>query len=315
MTRGNCDAQVLVLGATGKLGPHVVAALRGRGASVRAVGRDSARADAVLGTRATFVAADFADTAALVGEMERADAMLLLTPHGPRMADTQCALIDLAAKSGTRVVKVSGTSSGIRSDGPDACRQHYVAEQHLASSGIPWAVVRPNAFMQSLLPGMAASVRARGQISNPIGTAGLSLVDCADLGEAIAAVLIDPSHQGCCHVLTGPAAATYREIAAAITMETRKTVAVVDVTPTQAADAARAAGLGAWEAGHLEEMLALFAGGAAQYVTDEISALTGRPPRAVAEFVREHRDWFAASPPHPSEAAAPRPRKDTACAS
>jgi len=283
---------VLVTGATGKLGPHVVAALHARGVDVHATARDSRHAAEVLDPRTTFVAADFADTDVLAAELERADAVLLLTPHGPRMADTQCALIDLATKSRTRVVKVSGTSSGIRPDGPETCRQHHAAEQHLAQAEIPWAVVRPNAFMQTLLPAMAASIRDHGRISNPLGTAGLSLVDCADLGEAIATVLIDPAHQGCRHVLTGPTAPTFHEIAAAIAAETGKPVTVVDVTPSQAADAARARGLDAWEADHLQEMLALFAGGTAEDVTDDVRSLTGRAPRSVAEYIHEHRHLF-----------------------
>ena len=67
----------------------------------------------------------FDDSDVLRAELDAADALFLLTPHGPTMADTQNGLIDLAAKSGTRVVKVSGTSAGILSAPPDACRLHY----------------------------------------------------------------------------------------------------------------------------------------------------------------------------------------------
>jgi uncharacterized protein YbjT (DUF2867 family) len=208
---------VFVTGATGKLGPHVVASLVARGVPVRALVRDPERAAAVLPAATGLVPGDFTADATITTELDRADAMLLLTPHGPDMASVQEQLIHLAARTGTRVVKVSGTSAGIRPDGPDACRQHFTTEQYLAESGVPWAVVRPNGYMQTLLVGMAGTVRERGVIANPLGTAGISLVDCADVGAATAAVLTDPRHDGRHHVLTGPNAPTYAEIAAVIT--------------------------------------------------------------------------------------------------
>jgi len=146
--------------------------------------------------------------------------------------------------------------------------------------------------MQTLIVAMAGMVRERGMIANPLGSAGISLVDCADVGEAAAAVLTDPTHNGCHHVLTGPAAPTYAEIAAIIEEETGAAVGVIDVTPQQAGDAARARGLSDWEAGHLVEMLEMFRGGACEYVTDDLQTLTGRSPRSVRDFVRANRSLF-----------------------
>jgi len=283
---------ILVTGATGKLGPHVAAALVRRGEQVRALVRDPERAAAVLPREVELVSGEFADTAVVARELAAVDAMLLLTPHGPKMAAVQNGLIDLAAKVGTRVVKVSGTSAGIRADGPDACRQHFESEQHLATAGVPWSVLRPNGFMQTLIAAMAGTIRERGIIANPLGSAGISLVDCADVGEAAAVVLTDPAQDGRHHVLTGPAAPTYAEIAKVIEEETGVAVGVVEVTPQQAGDAARARGLSDWEAGHLAEMLEMFRSGASEYVTDDVQALTGRPPRSVRDFVRDNRRLF-----------------------
>lgn len=283
---------VFVTGATGKLGPHVIASLVARGERVRALVRDPGKARPLLPADAELVQGDFAAIPTVEAELAAADTMLLLTPHGPDMAAVQNTLIDLATRAGTRVVKVSGTSAGISPDGPDACRQHFDAEQHLADSGVPWAVVRPNGFMQTLIVAMAATVRERGLIANPLGTAGISLVDCADVGAAAAAVLTDPRHDGRHYVLTGPAAPTYAEIAAVISEETGVDVKVLDVTPEQAGDAARARGLSDWEAGHLTEMLGMFRTGASEYVTTDVEELTGRRPRSVRDFVRDHRHLF-----------------------
>jgi NAD(P)H dehydrogenase (quinone) len=288
---------VLVTGATGRLGPHIVGALLAKDCRVRALTRDPGRAGEVLPGQADVVAGDLADPQALRGALRGISDLVLLTPHGPDMYDVQARLVDLAADVDVRVVKVSGTSSGIRPDGPDACRQHWLAEEHLRASGLPFAIVRPNAFMQTLLAGVAASVRQRGVVVNPLGSAGISIVDCADVGAATAEVVCNRRHDGSTAVLTGPAAPTYSEIAEEVETVTGRAVSVVDVTPQQAGEGARANGMSDWEAGHLAEMLAMFSTGASEYVTTDVQALTGRPPASAKDWIRRHADLFTQPAP------------------
>jgi uncharacterized protein YbjT (DUF2867 family) len=288
---------VLVTGATGRLGPHIVGALLAKDVRVRALTRDPGRAAVVLPGQADVVAGDLADPQALRAALTGISDLVLLTPHGPDMYDVQARLIDLAADVDVRVVKVSGTSSGIRPDGPDACRQHWLAEEYLRASGLPFAIVRPNAFMQTLLAGVAASVRQRGVVVNPLGSAGISIVDCADVGAATAEVICDRRHDGSTAVLTGPAAPTYREIVEEVETVTGRAVSVVDVTPQQAGEGARANGMSDWEAGHLAEMLAMFSTGASEYVTTDVQALTGRPPASARDWIRRHADLFTKPAP------------------
>jgi uncharacterized protein YbjT (DUF2867 family) len=284
---------VLLFGSTGRIGPHVARELAARGASVTALVRDPARAAAVLPAGVRLVPGDFAEAAAVQRAIDDATSLLLLTPHGPDMAATQQRLIDCAAKAGTRVVKISGTSSAIRADGPDAGRQHWQAEQDLAGRGVGFVILRPNAFMQTLLPPVAASVRSNGVVVNPLGPAGISLIDCADIGAAAATVLCDDRHDGQTFVLTGPAAPNYADIAAEIERVTGRAVTVVDTTPEAMADTARARGASEWEAGHLAEMLTLFRAGASEFVTDDTERLTGRRPRSVADYIADHASEFS----------------------
>jgi len=286
---------VLLLGATGRIGPHVARELVSRGVAVAALVRDPSRAAAVLPAAVALVAGDFHDDTAVQRALEGATSLLLLTPHGPDMAAAQQRLVGWAAKAGARVVKISGTSSAIRADGPDAGRQHWQVEQELAASGLGYVILRPNAFMQTLLPPVAATLQAKGVIRNPLGSAGISLIDCADIGEAAAEVLTDPGHDGTTYVLTGPAAPTYADIAATIEAITGRAVPVADVTPEEMADAARLRGASDWEAGHLAELLTRFRAGASEFVTDDVKRLIGRDPRSVADFVNDHRSDFTAA--------------------
>jgi uncharacterized protein YbjT (DUF2867 family) len=282
----------LVLGPTGHVGPHVVSALRAHGEPVRALVRDPDHAASVLPADVELIGGDLRDHESVAVALRGAAAMFLLTPHGPSMAEDQHRLIALARQHDVRVVKLSGTSAGIRPDGPDACRQHWEVEQDLANGRTPHVILRPNAFMQGLVAGLAAGVVATGELVNPLGTAGLSVIDCADIGDAAAAVLTDPAHDGHTYTLTGPSAPTYREIAQQIGEVFGVEVTVVDSSPRQVGQAMRSRGATAWEADHLTEMLTMFSRGASAYLTDHVEVLTGHPPRSLTDYLRGHAQHF-----------------------
>ena len=283
---------VLLFGATGRIGPHAARAIAARDVGVRALVRDPDRAADILPADVELIPGDFGDDASVGRALDGVDGVLLLTPHGPHMADTQLRLLGLARQAGTRVAKISGTSSVIDPDGPDAGRQHWQVEQELAASGLGYVILRPNAFMQTLLPAIATMLQAKGVILNPLGSAGISLIDCADIGDAAAEVLTDARHDGATYVLTGPAAPTYPDIAATIEAVTGRAVPVVEITPEEMAEGARSRGASDWEVGHLAEMLARFRAGASDFVTDDAKTLLGRDPRSVAGFIADHRSDF-----------------------
>jgi uncharacterized protein YbjT (DUF2867 family) len=284
----------LVLGATGHVGPHVVDALHRRGEPVRALVRDLDCARDVLADTTELLQGDYRDRRSIDRALRGVSGMFLLTPHGPSMAAEQLGLITAARDHDVRVVKLSGTSAGIRPDGPDACAQHWAVEQDLINGPTPWAILRPNAFMQGLIAGLVASATATGTINNPLGSAGLSAVDCHDIGEAAATVLCEPGHDGHTYVLTGPQAPTYRQIGQMIAREVGREITVVDTSPARVGDDLRARGLSEWDARHLTEMLTMFAAGTAENITQDVQRLTGHPPRSVAEFLATHAALFTA---------------------
>src|SRR5436189_5378361 len=112
----------LVLAASGRLGPSIVDALLAAGETVIAAVRDEARAATVLPEKARLAVGDFADRTWMSEQLDTVDSLVLLTPHGPDMADAQFAILNEAALHDVRVVKVSGTGPLIGPDGPDACR-------------------------------------------------------------------------------------------------------------------------------------------------------------------------------------------------
>lgn len=282
---------VLLLGATGTIGPHVVAGLRDRNAETRVLTRNASRARDILGPDIDLVEGDPGDDDTIIRAAKGAQSVFLLTEHSHDMSDLQLRVIRALRRSGTRIVKLSGTSSAINPDGPYTCRQHWEVEHVLAASGQPWSVVRPNAFMQTLIDNiMLPAIRATGAIPNAAGTSGISLIDGRDIGDVCADVLLNSEWESKTLVLTGPRAVTYADIAALVAQETGRDVATVEISPADVRENLLTRGMARWEAEHFEEMYQLFRDGESAFVTNDVERVLGRPPRTVEDYLREHRD-------------------------
>ncbi len=279
---------VLLLGATGTVGPHVVNGLLDRGEQPRVLTRNAAHARGVLPATVELVEGDPGDDETVMRATRGAQSVFLLTEHDHAMTDLQLRIIRALRRSGSRIVKLSGTSSAITPDGPYTCRQHWEVEQVLAGSGQPWSLVRPNAYMQTLIGQiMLPAVQATGRIPNAVGTAGISFIDARDVGEVCATVLLDSAWASQTLVLTGRRAVTFAEIADMVSQQTGRHVATTEITPADVRENLRGRGMAAWEAEHFQEMYQLFRDGQSEFVTDDVERVLGRPPRTVEDYLAE----------------------------
>lgn len=279
---------ILVLGATGNIGPHVVSALTREGVRPRVLVRNAARARTQFGIDADVIEGDLTDPAALTSAVDGVDSVFLLSPHSFAMADLQLGVIRALRRSGIRIVKLSGTSSAITPDGPYACREHWEIERVLQDSGQPFVILRPNSFMQVLVGQlMITALRATGTVINPIGTAGISLIDARDVGEVAAQVLTRHDWDGQVLALTGSRPVGYAELADLVSARTGNVATVVDVSLEQVRSSLIGRGMAEWEADHFCEMYELFKAGESEFVTDTVREVTGVEPRTIEAFLDE----------------------------
>jgi uncharacterized protein YbjT (DUF2867 family) len=286
---------VLVVGATGTVGPHVVRALAALGVPARALARDADRARAILPAGTDIRHGDPGDDDDLLAAADGAEALFLLSSHDHRMADLQLRIIRALRRTGIRIVKLSGTSSAINPDGPQACRQHWEIEHVLAASGQPYAVLRPNAFMQTLIDQiMLPAVKATGAIPNAIGTAGISFINAHDVGECAARVLTSRQWDRQSLVLTGPRAVGFAEIAGLVSAKTGQPVGTREITPADIRIQLEQRGMARWEAEHFQEMYQLFRDGRSEFVSGDVERLLGWPPGTVEDHLAAHPDLAVA---------------------
>ena len=279
---------VLVLGATGNVGPHVVAALNAAGSIPNVLVRDGDRAQKLLGDSAHVISGDVTDSAALAEAMTGVDSVLLLSPHSYSMADLQLRVIRDVRRTGARIVKVSGTSAAIQPNGPHACRQHWEVERVLVESGQPFVILRPNSFMQVLIgKQMIPALQTSGVVPNPIAGSGISFIDARDVGAVAAEVLLGHDWDGQTLELTGPRSVTYADIAGLVSTLLVRTVSTVETTPADVRATLIGRGMLEWEADHFQEMYQLFRDGESEQVTSTVEDVTGTPSRTIEAFLTE----------------------------
>lgn len=282
---------ILVTGATGNVGSHIVRGLSDRGAPVRAFVRDLDAARRKLGDGLDLVSGDFSNPSSIRRAVDGVEQVLLSVPNSPRQVEHEVNVIDVAAAAGVRrIVKLStiGAEIGSRLAFWD---WHARGEQHLRASEVPAVILRSNLYMSNLL-GSADQVRRDGRLYAPADRARVGMIDPLDTAAVAAAILTGRGHDGQTYVLTGPEAITFEDVASWLSAATGRQVEFVNVPDEAARAGLVAAGMPDWFAENLVIVFEMLRKGAAERLTDTVERLIGRQPRSFAEFAREHAQFF-----------------------
>lgn len=281
---------ILVTGGTGAVGSELLRLLSQAGIATRALTRNPQETRKLPGIR--WVAGDLAKPQTLPAVFEDAEQLFLLTSYYEDMVTLQHNAIVAARAAGvTHVVKVSAFAASDHSRAPIG-RWHYQVEKELQESGMGWTILRPHHFMQNLLA-QAEYVAKDGVVYSASGDGKIPYIDPRDIAAVAFVTLTQPGHVGKKYVLTGGEAMSYRQAAEIIGATIGKPVRFVDESPDQARARRVREGL---PPAVIESALAISAyqraGGKTVTITTTVADLTGRPPRTVGEFVREHAATF-----------------------
>jgi uncharacterized protein YbjT (DUF2867 family) len=158
-------------------------------------------------------------------------------------------------------------------------------------------VLRASGFMQNFLSPhpLGERIRRSGEIRTAAGDGRVAWIDVRDIAATVAAILLSDPVAGDArdHLLTGPEALSYPEAAAIITAFTGQQVRVVHASADEQAADLRAAGIPPAFATILATADAGVRPGREDQLSTAVLDLTGRPPRAFTQFVREHAARWA----------------------
>ncbi|WP_067682229.1 SDR family oxidoreductase [Nocardia miyunensis] len=280
---------ILVTGATGSIGRHLVRRLRQQDIPFRAFVRDPGRGREL---DCELAVGDFDDPDSIAAALSGVERVFLCSPGaGPGsqpMVAQQTRVIDAAVRAGVgRVVKVSVW--GARPGGLLAEGAHAEIEARLEASGLDWSIVQPSGFMQNFLTG-AGTFTDGGDLLGAYGSAGVSYIDCADIAACADVLLRGDLGSRQRFVLTGPEALTHTEIAARLSAALGRTISYIDRPPADFAADLVAQGVPARFAADVAALYAEVAGGALAGITSAVRDLTGRPATTFAEFLARERD-------------------------
>ncbi len=281
---------MLVIGGTSKIGAALLRELRGGGVPARALVRSQRSAETVRALGVQPVHGDLAQPTTVEEAMRGAQRVFLLSSPHPDADRWHTAAIDAARRAGVgSLVRLSVLGADPSSPARMA-RQHGLADHHLARSGVPHTILRPNYFAQNVLETVAPSVDPDGNLYASVGAARLSMVDTDDVAAVAAHVLTGTGHEGRVYNLTGPEALSYADVAARLAARSGRPVRYVDVPDDAVHAALTGLGMDPWTVEAVVELYASYRasgpGGWAARVTGTVQALTGRAPRSLDQVLR-----------------------------
>lgn len=286
---------LLVIGATGTVGRHLMRALRAAGHAPRVLAHRLATSEAARTLGGVPMAGDLNDRASLTRVFDGVERVFLLSPPDAREVALQTHAIEAAAAAGVRLlVKLSVTGADPASDNV-LQRDHGEIEARALALGLPSVFLRPTHFMQNLLAS-AASVAAEGRLYAP--PAGpLPLVHAADVAAVAARALLDDGHAGRAYEITGGEAHTYADVASTLAAALGRPVEHVELPADVVRGAMVGRGMPPWLADSLLDLYARSLRGEGTAPTPVVRAVTGRAPTTLAEFAREHAAAFRPAVP------------------
>jgi uncharacterized protein YbjT (DUF2867 family) len=274
----------LIFGASGNVGQLIARELAQAGHLIRkATSREPIAHDQVQ--------LDLTQPTTMDAALRRIDQAFLMSPPGlvPQNKFLN-PVIDAAKHQGVKKI-VLMTAMGVDFDDSIPLRQ---AELHLERSGLRYAIVRPNWFMQNFNSFWIEGIRSMGKIMLPTGQARGSFIDARDIGAVAAKLLMESTWDGAAYDLTGSQALNHDEVAAILSKASGKTIGYLDISEDQMRAPLIAAGLPPDYAEALLQILAAFKAGAAERVTDAVQTITGRAPISIEQYAQDYKSaWIS----------------------
>jgi uncharacterized protein YbjT (DUF2867 family) len=295
---------MILVTTAGKVGTEAVRSLILREVPVRVLARDPGKAKALADAGAEVAVGDLDVPASIDEAMAGVTAVILVSPAVPAQ---ELNVVASAARAGVgHIVKASSKASA---DSPIARRRgagagggrrgaarggpQAVFEAGLAASGLAHTLLRSNAYMQNVLA-LAPAIAATSRFGSAAGKGRTGMVDARDVGAVAAEIAASPaSHAGKTYWLSGPELISNYDVAAVLSELLGRAVTYTELSFEENKDAMIRAGVPAPVAEMNAQAFSLTADGDAEWVTDDVPAILGRPARSFGQFAADYALAFS----------------------
>ena len=277
---------IVVTGASGKLGHHVIRQLLKRvpAAQVVAAVRNIEKAPELTALGVHLREADYAKPATLATAFAGAEKVLLISSNevGARVAQHQ-AVIDASIAAG---VKLLAYTSLLRTDTSTLAlaADHLATEEAIRRSGLSFVFLRNGWYLENHTEALGPALE-HGAILGAAKEGRFSAATREDYATAAAAVLAGQGHENKVYELAGDESYTLAELAAEVSKAAGTTVVYQDLTQKEYEAALLGFGLPAPVAAILADSDAGAATGELESTARDLHTLIGRPTTTLAQAV------------------------------
>ena len=287
--------RILITGASGNIGREIVGRLKERQIDFTAASRDESYFPPEIRQRHF----DFSQSPLLEYLCKDVDVLFLLIPLSQSMKDYARRAIEAAQKSGVQFI-LFNSMLGADPDSSYLLQQvHGEIENLLDMSGVPWAAIRGNRFMQGFVRYHLEALR-QGAIFLPESDAKSSFVDTRDVADVAVDILLNTmKHERKVYSLTGPEALTIEEMVGEISKIMGHRIAYVPVTEGAARHRMLREGGDLWTTEAILSQYRAAREGVTSTISSHYRDLRGVEPRRFADSVLEMADFLREGSPGP----------------
>ena len=219
------QTNVLVIGATGKVGSEVVELLQNKAqVNVVAAVRSNEQRERFASKSVDTTFFDFDDLQSIQSAVTGIDSLLLLTGYTVDMMRHSKRVIDSAKQAGVKHIVHIGASGNPTTEVAH-WGWHKMIEAYIEQQGFSYTHLRPEAFMQNIT---AFGWLQKDSLTSLIGDAVWSWVDVRDVAAIAAEALAEPEHFKGQVIELGYHAATIEDVSEYISNALGVTLSVAD---------------------------------------------------------------------------------------
>ncbi|HGG9147468.1 TPA: SDR family oxidoreductase [Enterobacter cloacae] len=278
---------IAITGATGQLGRLVIEQLLKTvpANQIVAIVRNPAKAEALSQQGIVVRQGDYTDQAALTTALKGVKKLLLISSSEAGQRATQHQNVINAAKA-AGVTLIAYTSLLHADNSPLGLHvEHVATEKALATSGIPYALLRNGWYTENYLASAPPALE-HGVFIGAAGEGKIASATRADYAAAAAKVVSEEGHAGKVYELAGDSAWTLSELAAELSKQSGKPVVYQNMSEADFAAALKSVGLPAGLADMLADSDVGASKGGLFDDSHTLSKLIGRATTSLAESVK-----------------------------
>lgn len=271
---------ILVTGATGTVGRHIVDQLNEKGIKVRALSRSKGKTK--LPAEVEVVSGDLDKPKTLQSYFKNVNSLFLIT---------QSEQSDAKYLANKRIVQMAKEASVSRIVALMDFQGNPI-EEVIKNSGLEWTILRPVEFMKNVLLDWAEMIQKEGIIRSAFPDSLSARIHEVDIATVAVKALTEEGHHEQIYDLTGPEALSPRSLIKQISEVIDKPIELIEIPEEQV--------MKDWKSkGYDEGFVNYFIIGMGKNppkqvytVLPTIERVTGKPARTFSQWVKGNKHYF-----------------------